>query len=205
MLIDIKPNDIESAKHSNFLDDLETVHSPRGGHLVGVAMKSGVYVCWQCGQPFVQDDKKLGEVEKLVPGATVPIYIHRGCFNYQPKPFSLIMKGLRTRKAVASIVKRTQSFLGIEPPKQEIVPDPIPRQPIDPDWRFKRRAETAKVDVEPVLEGDGLSGTITGYVARLPELGIEAKASTEDDARIQVREAAVEAFRAREKAEEAAA
>jgi hypothetical protein len=112
--IHIKDQDLVDARHSTFLDDMDMVYSDKGGHIVCVAVKSGVHVCWQCGEPFVQWDNKLGEVEKRVAGATVPIYVHRRCFNgYHRKSFAFVMKGLQTRRAVADIVKKTAGIFGI--------------------------------------------------------------------------------------------
>ena len=107
MLIQIKDQDIENAKHSNFLDDMETLRSPNGGHIVCCAVKSGVYVCWQCGEPFDPSVPGLSELEKRV-GGPVPLYVHRKCWNGPvKKPFSFIAKGLQVRRAVAEIVKKT--------------------------------------------------------------------------------------------------
>lgn len=207
MLIDIKPSDIETARHSNFLDELELLHSPKGGHIVATAVKSGVFVCWQCGEPFVQDDRQLDGVEKLVPGATVPLYVHRKCFNGPNRRiFSVVMKGLRTRKAVADIVKKTEHLLGLQPEPKIVVPDPIPARPADPDWRFKRRAEVAHVTVEalePLPVAEGMTHT-PRFRATISDLELSAESNTEDDARIKVRELAVEVYREKERAQIAA-
>lgn len=105
--------DWDHAKYSNHLDDVDMKYSPNGGHIVVVARKAGVPVCWQCGEPFVQHDAKLGEVEKHVDGGPVPIYVHRRCYaGTSKKSFHFLMKGLATRRAIADIVKKTSSIFG---------------------------------------------------------------------------------------------
>lgn len=109
----ISPTDLDSAKYSNFLDDFDMVMSPFGGHLVVVAMKNGVHVCWQCGEQYDPNDHKLAMVEKRTPGATVPCGVHRKCVAGPStrKSFHVIAKGLQVRRAVADIVKKTAGLL----------------------------------------------------------------------------------------------
>lgn len=113
MLINVKSDDLEDAKKYTYLDDFDMIVSPHGGHLVPVAMKHGVHVCWQCGEPFEPEDRKLALVEKLTPGATVPVGVHRKCIAGAPKKFFSVVKGVQTRRAVAEIVKKTAGLVGL--------------------------------------------------------------------------------------------
>lgn len=202
MLIDIKDKDLELAKHSNFLDDLDFCYSddPRHrGIIVGVAIKSGCKVCWECGQPFVQGDMHLGEIEKTVRGATVPIYVHRRCYDgYKRKSFPTVMAGLRVRKAVAEVVKRTKSLLGVpeEAPAVVLTGDAIPSKPADPNWRFRRRVDAMAIETRTAIDGT-VHATIT-------ELECTAEGFSVAQAEYAARSKAVEMLRAAEEASVAA-
>lgn len=198
MLTNIKDSDLELAKHSNFLDDIDHCYStdPRHpGIIVVVATKSGCRVCWECGQPFVQFDNQLGEIEKLVRGSTVPIYVHRRCFDgYKRTSFQVVMEGLRVRRAIAGIVKKTASLLGAaeEGSKRPILPavDEIPPRPADPDWRFRRVANACEVSTEAREDGS--------VVARAPAFECEADGFSVAQAEFAVRSKVVEILRERE-------
>jgi hypothetical protein len=107
MLVQITPEEVLKARGSNFLDDMDTIVSPFGGHLVVVAMArdgGGMleHVCWACGEPFEPEQRDLAGVEKMQPGATTPVLLHRKCEGAR-KIISVgqASKGLQLRKAVA--------------------------------------------------------------------------------------------------------
>lgn len=101
---------------ANRLDDMTMEISPYGGHLVCIAICDGCQVCWACCEPFGDGPEAL--LEKRPGGSTVPVGIHRKCFNPKDRrPFSdmggrrelqsvsEVSKGLRLRRTVAKVVK----------------------------------------------------------------------------------------------------
>lgn len=119
MLIDIKGNDLDDARHANFLDEMDMIISPNDGKLVCVAMKYGMHCCWQCGEPFDTSDPQMCLVEKL-PALTkhstddgrTRVGVHKKCLHgFEKKPFWFLVKGHQTRRAVADIVKKTQTLV----------------------------------------------------------------------------------------------
>lgn len=115
---------------SNHLDDLDLVvaqpPSPYAGKLVAVAMCEGVHVCWACGEPFDFETSALRMLEKLVDGGTVPVGIHRKCFDPKSRKVFVDMKtsdplpsvadaskGLQLRRRVARAVKATAKIVGL--------------------------------------------------------------------------------------------
>lgn len=119
MLIQFTPEEVQKARGTNGLDDMDTIVSPFGGHLVVVAQKrdsNGMleHVCWACSEPFEPEDKSLAGVEKIAPGGTVPVLLHRRCAG--PRKIISVgdaTKGLSLRRAVAKAYKATQSFAKI--------------------------------------------------------------------------------------------
>lgn len=112
MLFQFTHEDVVKARGTNHLDDMDLIRSPFGGHLVCVAQKkdsSGFlqHVCWACGGPFEPEHRRLAGVEKVSPGGTVPVLLHRKC-DEERKPFidmATATRGLRLRRAVAQGVK----------------------------------------------------------------------------------------------------
>ena len=89
-------------------DDFDHVYSPRDGHIIVVAVSSGVQVCWQCGEPFEEHDRALRMVEKLNDrNTTVPGGVHAKCFSGAPKTLfsfpsvSKIAAGIREKRILA--------------------------------------------------------------------------------------------------------
>lgn len=108
--ISITPDDVLKARGSNFLDEMDTVYSPKDGRICVVAKHQGAYVCWGCGDQFVQGHPDLGETEKTSLGGTVPIILHIKCADRSHRPFSFASvmeasKGLSLRRAVAKAIK----------------------------------------------------------------------------------------------------
>lgn len=213
-LIQFKPSDVEMAKGAVFLDDMDTIYSPHGGYIVAVAMKHGVHVCWQCGEPFVPEERALALVEKITPGATTPCGVHRKCISGKVKGLYSVTRGLEVRRALARAAKATASLLGIQEEVQEAipVPDPIPRKPADPDWRFKRMVDGCPVTFEDVTPAE--LDTEKRWRASMLEIRVEVEGlmkplsregKTRLEAELALRDAALEFFKAREaKALEAA-
>lgn len=110
--IQIKPSDVELAKGSTFLDDMDMIQSPHNGRLVPVAMKNGVHVCWQCGEPFEPERRELALVEKRPEGSEVAVGVHRKCVNGPAKRFFHVTQGLGIRRGIAEIVKKTSHIFG---------------------------------------------------------------------------------------------
>lgn len=107
MLFQFTPEDVVKARGTNALADMDTITSPHGGHLVVVAQSrdsSGMleYVCWACTEPFEPENRDLAGVEKISPGGTVPVLLHRRCAGPR-KIMSIgdVSKGLQIRRAVA--------------------------------------------------------------------------------------------------------
>ncbi len=135
--ISVTPDDVLKTRGlSNSLDDMDMIMSPHGGHLVCVAMKSGVHVCWACCEPFDPEVRAESLLEKLPEGrpgrdaeghqtGNVPVGVHRKCWNAkdrkvfvdmkdQPRPTALqsvleVSRGLQLRKLVA---KATRALVG---------------------------------------------------------------------------------------------
>jgi hypothetical protein len=107
MLFQFTPEDVQKARGTNHLDDMDTITSPHNGMLVVVAQKrdsSGMleHVCWACGEPFEPEKRDLAGVEKVSPGGTVPVLLHRKCAGAR-KIISVgqATQGLQLRRAVA--------------------------------------------------------------------------------------------------------
>lgn len=94
------------AKGATFLDDMDMVISPHGGHLVPVAMKNGVHVCWGCGEPFNPANDKLRMVEKFT-GGTVPVGVHAKCVSPSKRrpSFHAVTQGLHVRRELARVAR----------------------------------------------------------------------------------------------------
>ena len=104
----VRNQDEVNARGATFLDDMDMVISPNGGHLVPVAMKHGVHVCWACGEPFDEFDRRFRMVEKYTGGA-VPVGVHAQCISPKPRgSFYSVASGLSTRRALASVAKATE-------------------------------------------------------------------------------------------------
>lgn len=104
--ISITPEEVQLARGATFLDDLDMIISPYGGHLVPVAMKNGLHVCWGCGEPFDPDDKHKALVEMRPPGAAVPIGMHRSCVNRKARVSVFdTLKGFELRRTMAKVAK----------------------------------------------------------------------------------------------------
>lgn len=106
--IAVTPDDVLKARGSNFLDDMDTFHSPRYG-LGVIAVKDGVQVCWGCGEPFDDHERELRGHEKL--HGTVPVMLHYRCLDSKKlKQYSMpsveqASKGLSLRRLVARVTK----------------------------------------------------------------------------------------------------
>lgn len=103
----LKDEDQKLAKDAEFLDDVDLIMSPKDGALVAVAQRNGAHVCWQCGDLFDDQDRKLRGIE--VTKGYARILLHAKCVNYQPKTFWGVQRGLQARrffaKAVNSVLK----------------------------------------------------------------------------------------------------
>jgi hypothetical protein len=104
----ITPDEVLKAQNATFLDDLDMVISPSGGHLVPIAMKDGVHVCWGCGEPFDPSKDKKRMVEMRPPGAVVPVGMHMGCVGANRKIQVSVfdqLRGLELRRSMAAVAK----------------------------------------------------------------------------------------------------
>lgn len=116
-LIQITPEEVQKARGTNGLDDMDTIVSPFGGHLVVVAQKRDAHgmldhVCWACTEPFEPEDRNLAGVEKIAPGGTVPVLLHRRCAG--PRKIISVgqaTQGLSLRRAVAQGYKNAQALV----------------------------------------------------------------------------------------------
>lgn len=107
----IKSEEEQLAEGATFLDDMDMIISPNGGHLVPVAMKHGVHVCWACGEQFDESNRQLRLVEKRV-GGPVPIGVHAKCVDPKDrKPFFDVAKGLQIRRELAKVAKASSSIV----------------------------------------------------------------------------------------------
>ena len=106
----VKNQDEVNAQGATFLDDMDMIISPNGGHLVPVAMKHGVHVCWACGEPFDSLDRRYRMVEKFT-GGTVPVGVHAMCINPKPRAsFASVVSGLSHRRALARVAKASEGI-----------------------------------------------------------------------------------------------
>ena len=98
---------------ATFLDDLDMLLSAGGGHLVPVAMKHGVHVCWACGEPFQPESPRMRMVEKRIDGGTVPVAVHAKCISprVMSRPFMSSLLGLAVRRQMADVVRRTPEVI----------------------------------------------------------------------------------------------
>lgn len=119
MLIQITPEEVQKARGTNHLDEMDMIYSPHGGHIVVVAQKrdsSGMlqHVCWACGEPFEPEHRALAGVEKTPPGGTVPILLHRKCNEERRTIIDLgqASRGLALRRAVAQGLKAAAKIVG---------------------------------------------------------------------------------------------
>lgn len=102
----ITPDEVAKARGATFLDDLDMIISPDGGHLVPVAMKNGIHVCWGCGEPFDPAKFAKAMVEMRVQGGVVPVGMHRGCVGRKPRVSVFEqLRGLELRRTMASVAK----------------------------------------------------------------------------------------------------
>lgn len=86
-------------------DSMDHVHSPNGGHIVVVAVSHGVHVCWQCGEPFDEGDRRFRLVEKKNDiDTSVPCGVHAQCFNRAPQ----VSVGVQLRKVAAGIREKVK-------------------------------------------------------------------------------------------------
>lgn len=113
MLFKFTEKEEQLARGATFLDDMDLIHSPNGGHLVPVAVKYGVHVCWCCGEPFDPSSSTLRLVEKRIDGGSVPIGVHAKCVKpkVMSRPFFDVVNGLGVRRGLAEAVRKTASIL----------------------------------------------------------------------------------------------
>lgn len=111
-LIQITPDEVLKARGTNHLDDMDTIYSPYGGHIVVVAQKRDsqgmlMHVCWACGEPFEPEHRSLAGVEKVAPGGTTPVLLHRKCNEERRTVIDMASatRGLSVRRAIAQGVK----------------------------------------------------------------------------------------------------
>lgn len=102
-------------KGSSFLEDIDTVQSPRNGAIVVIAMRGGAHVCWQCGELFgAPSHPQIGPVEKLV--GEVPVLVHAKCVFYQPKIFVPMRRAMQKAQELgARKLERIGKRIGILP------------------------------------------------------------------------------------------
>jgi len=119
VLIQITPEEVQKARGTNHLDDMDLITSPYGGHLVAVAQKrdsSGllVHVCWACGEPFEPEHRSLAGVEKKPAGGPTPVLLHRKCNEERRTIIDLgqASRGLALRRAVAQGFKVAAKIIG---------------------------------------------------------------------------------------------
>ena len=121
MFFKILSDDEQRAKGAGSFDDMDMIYSPHGGHIVVVAQKrdSGgmlQHVCWACGELFEPDrNPDLAGVEKVQPGGTVPILLHRRCSGKSNlKSFFEASKdvGSRAGRAAARFAQQLRSVRG---------------------------------------------------------------------------------------------
>lgn len=106
MTIRITPEEVTRARGATFLDNMDIIYSPRDGTMVPVAMKHGVHVCWQCGEPFEPNRRGLELVEKVSdPGATTRVGVHAKCVAGPPRRFFQVTNGLGFRRKMAEVAK----------------------------------------------------------------------------------------------------
>ncbi|AKF03392.1 hypothetical protein [Sandaracinus amylolyticus] len=116
MLLKFTTKEEQLARGATYLDDLDMITSPRGGHLVPVAMKYGVHVCWACGEPFQAEHPRLSLAEKRIDGGTVPVAVHAKCVapRVMSLPFLHTVLGLGVRRQIADVVRRAADVLESE-------------------------------------------------------------------------------------------
>lgn len=99
-----EPTNEELMKAAAF-DGMDMVISPNGGHLVVVAVQNGAKVCWQCGVPFDENDRRFRLVEKLNDvDTTVPVGVHAKCVD----PAVSVSIGTSLRKVAAGIREKVK-------------------------------------------------------------------------------------------------
>lgn len=87
-------------------DHMDMIHSPDGGHIVVVAVSHGVHVCWQCGEPFDEGDRRFRMIEKRNDmDAAVPCGVHAACFSGAKIQVSV---GTELRKVAAGIREKVK-------------------------------------------------------------------------------------------------
>lgn len=104
----ITPEEVQKARGATFLDDLDMVISPNGGHLVPVAMKHGVHVCWGCGEPFDPAKDRLRMVEMRPKDSVIPVGMHVGCVGANRAPRASVfdtLRGFELRRSMAAVAK----------------------------------------------------------------------------------------------------
>ena len=105
-------------KYASFMDDVDTVRSPKNDVIVLVAMRQGAHVCWQCGEVFGSPyDPKRGPCEKVI--GTTPVLVHNACVFYQPKVFvdmKIMARAMAKAEALgAKVLERAGRRIGILP------------------------------------------------------------------------------------------
>lgn len=91
-------------------DSMDMVCSPHGGHLVVVAVDSGVHVCWECGDPFDESDRRWAMIEKKNDlDAHVPVGVHLKCFRPKQQfsvgvTLSKVAAGIREKRMLAKVL-----------------------------------------------------------------------------------------------------
>lgn len=99
-------------------DELDLVHSERDGHLVAVAQRSGVHVCWQCFQQFVKDPTHPQRPVEMNPGGHgTRILVHSGCVNKAAKTIAkqggngrIFWDGIGRHQARRFLTRATKPF-----------------------------------------------------------------------------------------------
>ncbi|NJN63466.1 MAG: hypothetical protein HC882_00380 [Acidobacteria bacterium] len=111
MSIRVTPEEVTRARGATFLDNMDIIYSPRDGSMIPVAMKHGVHVCWQCGEPFEPNVRGLELVEKISEaGATTRVGVHARCYAGPPRRFFQVTTGLGFRRKLAEVAKASAAL-----------------------------------------------------------------------------------------------
>jgi hypothetical protein len=98
---------------SHGADDLDLIQSPRDGSLVGVAQRSGVHVCWQCFEQFIDEAAHPDRPVEFNPGGEgTRILIHSKCVNKASKGDRgrLFWDGVKGHQARRFLTRATKPF-----------------------------------------------------------------------------------------------
>jgi hypothetical protein len=96
---------------ATYMDDIDLIMSPNGGHLVVVAVKKGRHVCQQCGDGFDHSVARSRPVEVCLAPGSPPVLLHAGCQTPGIRVFLMQkFRGLEIRRKFARAVKGSSSI-----------------------------------------------------------------------------------------------